>query len=42
MKKDLATALSNPSAPPATRPPACKGVNNKTLERLVGEIMQGK
>ena len=42
MKKDCATALSNPSTPPATRPAACKGVDNKTLKRLVGEIMQGK
>lgn len=42
MKKDFATALSNSSATPAARPPACKGVDNKTLERLVSEIMQGK
>lgn len=41
MKKDFATALANPEAPSATRPPACNGVDQKTLTRLVGEILAG-
>jgi hypothetical protein len=39
MKEDYRKAQENPSAPSATRPPACKGVDDATLERLVGEVL---
>ena len=41
MVRDYDYALAHPDAPAATRPPACKGVPDATLNRLAGEIMAG-
>ena len=42
MKKDFATAMTDPSAPPATKPPACNGISNKELVKLATEVMSGQ
>ncbi len=42
MKKDFAVAMTNPSAPPASEPPACKGIPDKELEKLAEEVMSGQ
>jgi len=42
MKKDFAAAMTNPSARPASEPPACKGIPDKELEKLAGEVMSGQ
>lgn len=40
MTKQLAKSLETPApTAPGTRPTACKGVDAKTLNHLVGEIM---
>lgn len=39
MKRDYEKAQDDPSAPSATRPPACAGVDDTTLQRLAAEIM---
>ena len=41
MVRDYDYALAHPDAPAATRPAACKGVPDATLNRLAGEIMAG-
>jgi len=41
MKHAYAQALSNPSAAPATRPPACAGVDDATLRKLAAQILSG-
>ena len=42
MKKDFSNAVLNPSAPPASEPPACHGVSTKELKKIVGEIISEK
>lgn len=42
MKQQFAQGLTNPSAPPPTRPAACEGVPDKTVQRLATEIMEGR
>jgi len=39
MEADYRRALETPSAPSATRPPACAGVDDATLQQIVGEII---
>ena len=39
MTRDYDYAVAHPAAPPATRPAACKGVSDATLQKLAGEIM---
>jgi PBP1b-binding outer membrane lipoprotein LpoB len=39
MRADYERSLTDPNAPTATRPPACNGIDDATLERLVGEVM---
>jgi hypothetical protein len=42
MKADLGTALVNPSAPPASEPPACRGLSKDELGQIVSELLAGK
>lgn len=39
MKEAFATASADPSSPDASKPAACEGVDDKTIERLAGEIV---
>lgn len=39
MKKDFETATASPEAPSASRPAACKGVDDATVQRLAEEIL---
>ena len=39
MQAQYAHALADPGAPPATRPAACKGVPDATLQKYAIEIM---
>jgi outer membrane murein-binding lipoprotein Lpp len=39
MREQYQTALKNPSGPAASRPAACNGVDDSTLERLAGEVL---
>lgn len=41
MARDYAYALTHPDAPAATRPPACKGLPDATIQKLAAEIMAG-
>lgn len=42
MKAQLAQGLANPDAPAATKPKACEGLDDKTLERLGNEVLEGR
>lgn len=39
LEADFRKAMEDPDAPSATRPPACEGVDDATLQRLAGEII---
>lgn len=39
MKEQYTTATEKPDSPAATRPEACEGVDDETLQRLAGEII---
>ena len=39
MTRDYHYALAHPDAPPATRPAACKGVPDATVQKLAAQIM---
>jgi hypothetical protein len=39
MKEQYTTATADPSAPESAKPAACKGVDDATLQRLAGEII---
>ena len=39
MKRDFVAGMTSQNATPATRPPACQGVDDKTIKRLAGEII---
>jgi hypothetical protein len=39
LAEQLKTGMETPDAPSGTRPPACAGVDDTTLQRLVGEII---
>lgn len=39
MTKNYEYGLAHPSAAPATRPAACKGIPDATLQKLAAEIM---
>jgi hypothetical protein len=41
MTRDYHYALAHPDAPAATRPAACKGISDATLQKIVSEIMAG-
>jgi len=42
MRAELASGIANPDQPPGTRPPACKGVDDKTLQDLAVKILAGQ
>jgi len=39
MTRQLASGIANPDRPAGTRPKACTGVDDKTLNRLAAEIL---
>ncbi len=39
MARQLASGIANPDQPAGTRPKACTGVDDKTLNRLAAEIL---
>lgn len=39
MEQQLRTAIANPNAPSGTRPAACAGIDNATLNRLAEQAM---
>lgn len=41
MKKDFSNAELNPNSPPASEPPACHGIPQSELKKIVGEILTG-
>ena len=41
MTRDYHYALAHPDAPPATRPAACKGISDATVQKFAAEIMAG-
>jgi hypothetical protein len=41
MTRDYHYALAHPGAPAATRPAACKGISDATVQKLAAEIMAG-
>jgi len=41
MTRDYHYALAHPDAPAATRPAACRGVPDATVQKLAAQIMAG-
>jgi hypothetical protein len=39
MTRDYRYALAHPDAPAATRPAACKGISDATIQKIAAEIM---
>jgi hypothetical protein len=42
MQAQLAQGLANPTGPAATKPKACEGLDDATLQRLATEVLSGQ